>query len=97
MLGRAVVPGDAIVRDAMATRAVALDLIREAWRDHILVPEERSLGRKRKRDFTRSKGNKTGFTTCDAHDRLGLARLTFCSGLALPRPIGLLTRIYRLK
>ncbi|KAI0448386.1 hypothetical protein F5B21DRAFT_497697, partial [Xylaria acuta] len=32
-------------------RVIALNIIRKAWRDYVLVPEEHSIGKKRKRDL----------------------------------------------
>ncbi|KAI0977459.1 hypothetical protein F4678DRAFT_477486 [Xylaria arbuscula] len=50
MLGRAVVPGNAMFQDTMTMKATALDIIRKAWRDQVLVPTEQSTRKKRRRN-----------------------------------------------
>ncbi|KAJ3558070.1 hypothetical protein NPX13_g9793 [Xylaria arbuscula] len=50
MLGRAVIPGNTMFQDTIAIKATALDIIRKAWRDQVLVPIEQSTGKRRRRD-----------------------------------------------
>ncbi|KAJ3555872.1 hypothetical protein NPX13_g10262 [Xylaria arbuscula] len=50
MLGRAVIPGNTMFQDTIAIKATALDIIRKAWRDQVLVPIEQSTGKRRRHD-----------------------------------------------